>query len=92
MTVFYLRREQGAEVRVGLTVSKVLGGAVDRNRIKRRMRAAVRQCPPPRLAAADVVINPKKSLLKVDFVTLVAEVGRAFLLIEQKLNQPPRAT
>ncbi len=47
MTVFFLRRaasddDSGSSLRVGLTVGKVLGGAVDRNRIKRRMREAVR--------------------------------------------------
>ena len=47
MTVFFLRRKEsdddsGTSLRVGLTVGKVLGGAVDRNRIKRRMREAVR--------------------------------------------------
>ena len=52
MTVFYLRQaekdspasrlpDRGA--RVGLTVGKMLGGAVQRNRIKRRLREAVQQ-------------------------------------------------
>ena len=48
--------------RIGFTVGKVLGGAVVRNRMKRRLREAVRlHGPIP--AAVDVVINPKKSLL-----------------------------
>jgi hypothetical protein len=34
---------------------------------------------------ADVVINPKKSLLKVEFADVVNEVSRAFVVIEQKL-------
>lgn len=40
MTVFFLRRQSEADSgpRVGFTVGKVLGGAVERNRIKRRMR------------------------------------------------------
>ena len=49
MTVFFLRRSGGPEatgtgnsLRVGFTVGKVLGGSVERNRIKRRMREAVR--------------------------------------------------
>ena len=66
MTVFYLAagrsRTRPRAVRVGFTVGKVLGGAVVRNRMKRRLREAVRlhgMIP----AAVDVVINPKKSLL-----------------------------
>ena len=45
LTAFYLRRnsDDGASpVRVGFTVGKVLGGAVERNRIRRRTREAVR--------------------------------------------------
>src|ERR1700747_2737379 len=46
MTVFYLRQTEGMTegmARTGFTVGRVLGGAVQRNRIKRRMRDAVRQ-------------------------------------------------
>ncbi len=39
MTVFYLRQAEG-EARIGFTVGRVLGGAVVRNRIKRRLREA----------------------------------------------------
>ena len=89
MTIFYLRREQGEGLRIGFTVGRALGGAVDRNRIRRRMREAVRLRRPVEFAAVDVVINPKRSVLKVAFDELVAEVGRGFEVIAQKLTLKP---
>ncbi len=97
MTVFYWQRPErggaGANaanpvasgLRIGFTVGRALGGAVQRNRMKRRLREAVRLTRPPAGASADVVINPKKSLLTVDFAAVVNEVSRAFVVIEQKL-------
>jgi len=90
MTVFYLRRAAGEGLRVGFTVGRVLGGAVDRNRMKRRLRESVRLCRPVAGLAADVVINPKKSLRTVAFSDLLGEVSRAFELIAQKLAERPR--
>ena len=100
MTVFYWQRPStGTAVakapaaktpvvsglRIGFTVSRALGGAVQRNRMKRRLREAVRFTRPSAGVNADVVINPKKSLLTVDFTAVVNEVGRAFVVIEEKL-------
>ena len=87
MTVFYWPRpdDTTAGLRIGFTVSRALGGAVQRNRMKRRLREAVRMTRPLAGAAADVVINPKKSLLTIDFAAIVNEVSRAFVVIEQKL-------
>lgn len=73
-------------LRVGFTVGRVLGGAVQRNRMKRRLREAVRMSRPVPGVAADVVINPKKSLLAADFADVLNEVRRAFVVIEQKLS------
>jgi ribonuclease P protein component len=72
-------------LRVGFTVGRALGGAVQRNRMKRRLREAVRLTRPVAGPSADVVINPKKSLLTTDFAEVVNEVSRAFVVIEQKL-------
>jgi ribonuclease P protein component len=94
MTVFYLPRKDkekesdggngdsgsGPGSRVGFTVGKVLGGAVVRNRMKRRLREAVRLHGPIR-ASVDVVINPKKSMLTTRFEDLQKEVSRAFDVI-----------
>jgi ribonuclease P protein component len=85
MTVFYLPREKGVGPRVGFTVGRVLGGAVDRNRIKRRLREAVRRQRRICSVHVDVVINPKKSLLTAEFSKVLTEVGNAFDVIQQKL-------
>jgi ribonuclease P protein component len=91
LTVFYLPRpahtKEAEGVRVGFTVGKVLGGAVVRNRMKRRLREAVRlhgMIP----AAIDVVINPKKSLLTAAFVDVQREIRRAFEVIEKSAVKP----
>jgi ribonuclease P protein component len=86
MTVFYLRREGGDGMRVGFTVGRVLGDAVDRNRMKRRLRESVRLSRPAASPAVDVVINPKKSVRTVEFSVLLGEVGKAFEVIAQKMR------
>ena len=94
MTVFYLRRAEGDSsqgavpakgMRVGFTVGRVLGGAVERNRIKRRLREAVRLQRAVLKGAVDVVINPKKSVLTLEFSVVLEEVGRALDVIAKKL-------
>ena len=84
ITVFYLKRSEGAGLRVGFTVGRALGGAVQRNRMKRRLREAVRLTRSAPGANVDVVINPKKSVLTVDFAGLVREIARGFEVIERK--------
>ena len=86
MTVFYLRQAEG-NARVGFTVGRVLGGAVERNRIKRRLRETVRQRRAILTGPVDVVINPKKSVLKVEFPILLEEIGRAFDAIARKMAE-----
>ncbi len=102
MTVFYFARPQvgvgddtasckaragvPAGVHVGFTVGRVLGGAVERNRMKRRLREAVRLTLPLDALAVDIVINPKKTILAADFTDVVREVERALAVIAQKLG------
>ena len=49
-TAFVLQarnRRDSAPARVGFTVSKKVGGAVERNRVRRRLREVVRLSPRP---------------------------------------------
>ncbi len=81
-------REMGrAGLRVGFTVGRALGGAVERNRMKRRLREAVRLARPVVEVPVDVVINPKKSFQTAEFETVLNEVRRAFVVIEQKVRR-----
>ncbi|MGB8888544.1 MAG: ribonuclease P protein component [Candidatus Korobacteraceae bacterium] len=91
MTVFFLRRNvvpEGATstggARVGFTVGKVLGGSVERNRIRRRMREAVRLSPQACEGSVDVVFNPRKSVLTLPFAELRDEVARGLRLAAQR--------
>lgn len=83
MTVFFLERESGDGPRIGLTVGKVLGNAVTRNRIKRRMREALRKNFGPLSVKMDVVINPKKSAVALEMAKLEVEIERAFAAVQQ---------
>jgi ribonuclease P protein component len=89
MTVFYLAQPGSAvpqrSARVGFTVGRALGGAVERNRIKRRLREAVRGSA--LRGGVDVVINPKKSVLTREFKIVLEEVGRAFEAIAKAMDK-----
>jgi ribonuclease P protein component len=69
--------------RVGLTVGKVMGKAVDRNRIKRRMRAAVRKQLSLLRSPVDVVLHPRRSVIDLDMATLEREVASVFRAIQR---------
>lgn len=62
--------------RVGLTVGKVLGKAHERNRIKRRMREALRRHVDLLPAGFDLIFHPRRGVLTLDFARLEAEVVR----------------
>ena len=74
-----LRRDGDAEdVRVGFTVSKKVGGAVERNRVKRRLRAAVdRLVPAHARPGLDYVVIGRRQALGRKFPDLVADLEAA---------------
>jgi ribonuclease P protein component len=68
--------EETANARVGLTAGKVLGKAHERNRIKRRIREALRRHVDLLPPNADLILHPRRSVLTMEFRKLEAEVVR----------------
>jgi ribonuclease P protein component len=66
-------------------VPRAIGGSVERNRIRRRLREAVRFHLPElgSTSGLDVVFNPKGTVLEAEFETLSKEVERAFEVIRK---------
>jgi ribonuclease P protein component len=83
MTAFYRESGRSAGPRVGFTVGKVLGGAVVRNRIRRRMRAAVRRHLGELARPLDLVLHPRKSVLTLEFAKLEAEIAKVFAAVQK---------
>lgn len=76
--------------RIGLTVGKVMGKAHDRNRIKRRLRAAVRlhggllaDLP------VDVILHPRRSVLTLDWDKLQRDVAQVFRTVRKQCSATP---
>ena len=78
-----LRDADPTTPRVGLTVGKVMGKAVDRNRIKRRLREAVRKHLPLLHAPVDVILHPRRTVLDLDFTLLEREIAQIFRTIQR---------
>ena len=65
-------------MRVGFTVTKKIGGAVVRNRLKRRFRALAREIVPVKgFAGSDHVMIGRGKGVERDFGLLRAELGQA---------------
>jgi len=85
MTYFFRVRSiddpAGEQARVGLTTGRVLGKAVERNRIRRRLREAVRLHLAALPARVDVVLHPRKQVLTMSFALLEKEIARIFAAV-----------
>ncbi len=76
MVVFVYVREDG-EPRLGITATRKVGGAVLRNRCRRRVREAARACQ--ELVSGvpvDVVVNVKRELATAAWRDVVEEFAR----------------
>jgi len=80
---FCLRRGGTEGPRVGFTAPRSLGKAVVRNRIKRRMREAVRRRLFRLEPEWDIVFNPRRSVLTAPMEDLAREVERLFSRCKQ---------
>lgn len=75
---FCLAGSGGAGPRIGFTTPRALGKSVVRNRIKRRIREAVRRQLNELEPEWEIVINPRRAALDAPFAELSREVARLF--------------
>jgi ribonuclease P protein component len=74
--------------RVGLTVGKVIGKSHERNRIKRRMREALRRHIDLLPAHCDLILHPRRVVLSIEFGKLETEIVR---ILTQANSEAARA-
>ena len=82
---------EAPRARVGFTVTKKVGDAVERNRIRRRLKEALRHAgavaPSP---DHDYVLMARREALTRPFAALIADIERAFAQMS-RLKPPARA-
>ena len=79
------RGDEDPTMRVGFTVTKKIGNAVVRNRMKRRLRALAREALPDHgIAGADHVLIGREGGIERDYASLAEELKRAL----KKLSAP----
>jgi len=75
-----MSNEKPESTRLGIIASRRFGGAVDRNRAKRRIREVFRRNRASLPKGIDLVVLPRTALLKASFSSLeqnfVAAVGK----------------
>jgi ribonuclease P protein component len=82
-----LNRREDGPVRVGFTVSRKVGNAVERNRVRRRLREVVRLAPPAAMRPGyDYVLIGRRAALELPFTKLVEEFGRALGKVHTAVN------
>lgn len=88
------RRSDTPGPRIGLTVPKALGIAVERNRIKRRVRECVRRHAALLSFPVDVILHPRRTALTLEHAVLDREVAAIFRTVQSALlksSPVPRA-
>ena len=76
-----------AEPGIGFTVTKKTGNSPERNRIKRRLRAAVTACARDFVPHHDYVLVGRREALSEPFAKLVADLGALIIRVHT-----PRST
>ncbi len=81
-----VRHERGDDgpARVGFTVTKKMGGAVTRNRMKRRLREAIRAHFEERaIPGSDYIVIAHRGALSLPFKRLLDDMAQALLTLSK---------
>ncbi|WP_296677111.1 ribonuclease P protein component [Novosphingobium sp.] len=89
--VLLVNRNDCDAIRYGITVTKKIGNAVVRNRMKRRFRALLRELlPSAGLPAHDHILIGRDGGVEREFAKLREELAMALLRAAQGKGDPPR--
>ncbi len=87
------RKDGDPGLRLGITITKKVGGAVIRNRMRRRFREIARDILPERgIAGSDHVLIGRGGGIERDFTMLEAELRKALSRVEARLGQARQDT
>jgi ribonuclease P protein component len=89
------RRARGDDgpVRIGFTVTKKVGTATERNRVRRRLRELVRRLDAVSLRPhSDYVLVGRRAALTHDFATMLDDLRSALLRLERQAPKCSQAT
>lgn len=85
-------RDDEGPPRMGFTVSRKVGTAVERNRVRRRLREIVRRSATGAFAAGhDYVLIGRRAVLSASFEELMADLSGALRRIQQGATKRTRA-
>jgi ribonuclease P protein component len=86
------RRGDSGPARVGFTVSRKVGGAVERNRLRRQLKEIVRLSATTSLmAGSDYVVIGRRAGLGISFVKLTADFAGALKRLGKRRMSVPGA-
>ena len=83
--------EGARQPRVGFTVTRKIGNAVVRNRIRRRLRAAVKAVGGNLESATDYVLVGRRAALPLQFQRLVTDLETGLAALSQNRPAPDRS-
>lgn len=82
------RRETANSFRYGITATRKIGGAVERNRAKRRLRAMIQQILVTRgHPGYDYVFIARTEILKRDFTQMTQDLEDVLMKLHKKVEQ-----
>lgn len=86
--IVYVRRNGTDKTRIGISITKKVGNAVVRNKLKRRIREVSRVYLPNLRKGYDLIFIPKKNAVDLSFAELESAIMHIYRIsgITEKVN------